>query len=129
MAGPRVVMYGVGAMGSIIARMLQDKGAVLVGGVCRSEEKEGKDLGELAGIGAIGARVTRDAESLLDTTSPDVVVMTIASYMTDVKEPILLCLLLVVVFAIGVLAIDAWGVRTAVVDVVRYDVIDPSQGR
>jgi len=122
-------MYGVGAMGSIIARMLQDKGAVLVGGVCRSEEKEGKDLGELAGIGAIGARVTRDAESLLDTTSPDVVVMTIASYMTDVKEPILLCLLLVVVFAIGVLAIDAWGVRTAVVDVVRYDVIDPSQGR
>ena len=129
MAGPRVVMYGVGAMGSIIARMLQDKGAVLVGGVCRSEEKEGKDLGELAGIGAIGARVTRDAESLLDTTRPDVVVMTIASYMTDVKEPILLCLLLVVVFAIGVLAIDAWGVRTAVVDVVRYDVIDPSQGR
>ncbi|MCZ3387708.1 MAG: hypothetical protein LH645_00980 [Actinomycetia bacterium] len=72
--------------------MLQDKGAVLVGGVCRSEEKDGKDLGELAGIGAIGAHVTRDAASLLDTTNPDVVVMTIASYMTDVKEPILLCL-------------------------------------
>jgi len=46
-----------------------------------------------------------------------------------VRRSLRLALLIVVVFTIGVLAIDAWGVRTTVVDVVRYDVIDPSQGR
>lgn len=45
-----------------------------------------------------------------------------------VRRSLRLALLLVVVFAIGVLAIDAWGVRTTVVDVVKYDVIHPTQG-
>lgn len=46
-----------------------------------------------------------------------------------IRRSLRVALLLVVVFAIGVLSIDAWGVRTTVVDVVRYDVIDPLQGR
>lgn len=92
MSAPRVVMYGVGAMGSRITRMLVEKGAEVVGGICRTESKVGTDLGELAGIAPLGVAVSTDAAAVLDATSPDLVVMTIASYMDDVFEPMKACL-------------------------------------
>ncbi|MGK0720818.1 NAD(P)H-dependent amine dehydrogenase family protein [Leucobacter sp. W1478] len=92
MQGPKVVMYGIGSMGSIITRMIVEKGAIVVGGICRSEDKVGRDVGEIAGIATLGVAASSDAQRVLDATRPDLVVMTIASYMEDVLGPILMCL-------------------------------------
>ena len=47
----------------------------------------------------------------------------------SVRRSLRLALVLVVVFAAAVVALDAWEVRTTVVDLVRHEVIEPSQGR
>ena len=47
----RAIVYGVGAMGSIMARLMLDKGVEIVGAIARSPEKVGLDLGEVAGLG------------------------------------------------------------------------------
>lgn len=49
----RAIVYGVGAMGSILTRLLLDKGVQIVGAVGRSPEKVGRDLGEVAGLGRL----------------------------------------------------------------------------
>lgn len=92
MVQPRVVMFGTGAMGSLIARMLVERDASIVGAIGRSAV--GRTLGEVSGLSGPAASVVveGDAEALLRRTKPDLVVMTIASYMEDVKEAVLTCL-------------------------------------
>ncbi len=92
MKKPTVVMFGVGAMGSIIARMLLERDAEIVGAVARSTV--GKTLGEVSSLEGDAAQVAVEADiaDVLARTKPDLVVMTIASYMDDVKEPVLTCL-------------------------------------
>ena len=46
-----------------------------------------------------------------------------------VRRFLRLVLLLVVLLAVFVVAGDVWGVRTAAVDVVRHDLLDPARGR
>lgn len=43
-SGIRVIVYGVGAMGAIVTRLLVDKGADIVGAIGRSPLKVGRDL-------------------------------------------------------------------------------------
>lgn len=92
MAKTRVVMHGVGAMGSIIARMLTERGAEIVGAVGRSTV--GKRLGEVGDVPSPTAEVQieGDLDAVLARTRPNLVVMTIASYMHDVKPGVLACL-------------------------------------
>lgn len=92
MKKPSVVLYGVGAMGSIIARMLIERDAEIVGAVGRSTV--GKSLEEVADLpaGSSDVIVEPNIESVVSRTKPDLVVMTIASYMEDVKEGVLTCL-------------------------------------
>lgn len=86
-------MYGLGSMGSLVARMLDERGAHLVGAVVRSPDKIGRDIGDVAGLGKrIGVAVSDDIVSVLAAASPDLVVMTIASYMEDMFEPAMACL-------------------------------------
>ncbi len=62
----RAIVYGVGAMGSIMARLMLDKGVEIVGAVGRSPEKVGRDLGEVAGLGrptGVTSRPTHAAPS------------------------------------------------------------------
>ena len=62
----RAVVYGVGAMGSILTRLLLDKGVKIVGAVGRSPEKVGRDLGDVAGLGRkIGVAVDSDPHRAL----------------------------------------------------------------
>ncbi len=92
-AATRVVMYGIGAMGSLIVRMLVEKGAEVVGAVARSEAKIGRDIGQVAGLRhELGVTVDSDIDDVLARTRPDVVVMTIASYMEEMEKPTLRCL-------------------------------------
>lgn len=85
----RVLMYGLGSVGSTMARMLLQRGATIVGAVVASESKNGRDVGELLGLDApLGAVAHTDADAAL-ALQPDLVVMSIASYMDDMREPIL----------------------------------------
>jgi hypothetical protein len=93
MAGPRVVMYGVGAMGSLATRMILEKGGRIVGAVARSPEKLGRDLGDVAGLPErLGVEVSGDGPGVVRATRPDIVVMTIASYMPEMYGPVRACL-------------------------------------
>ena len=88
----RVLMYGIGSVGSTMTRMLLGRGATIVGAVAASPEKNGKDVGELVGLNRpLGARVYTDPDEAL-TLQPDLVVMSIASYMADMYEPITRCI-------------------------------------
>lgn len=89
----RVVHYGLGGVGSSIARLTTaQRGLEVVGGIDRDPEKVGRDLGELIGLGApIGAPIAADATDLLRRTHPDVVIHATASLFHDVYGQILEC--------------------------------------
>jgi 4-hydroxy-tetrahydrodipicolinate reductase len=73
----RVLVWGMGEMGSGIVRALSSrKGVVVVGAVCAREEKAGKDVHELAGIDVpAGAVAMCDGNFATQMAKPDVVVV------------------------------------------------------
>lgn len=80
-------------MGSIVARLLLEKGVDVVGAIARSPEKVGRDLGEVAGLGfTTGLPVADDAPSVLAATSPDIAVVCVASYLSVMRDHFALCL-------------------------------------
>jgi len=88
----RVLMYGIGSVGSTMTRMLVERGATVVGAVAATPEKNGKDVGELIGLDEpLGVQVYTDPDEAL-ALEPDIVVMSIASYMEDMYEPIKRCI-------------------------------------
>jgi hypothetical protein len=86
----RVLVWGLGNMGSGVVRELSSRsGVVVVGGVCSRPEKDGKDVGDLVGLGApIGALATTDGRMALDLTKPDAVVVASGSTVVDVLPAI-----------------------------------------
>lgn len=88
----RAVVYGVGAMGTLTTRMLMDKEVEIVGAIARSDEKVGKDLGEIAGLGRpLGVVVRRDAAALLAEAKPDIALLAVTSYLGEHAEHLELC--------------------------------------
>jgi 2,4-diaminopentanoate dehydrogenase len=71
----RVVQWGLGAMGSGIAKlMLEKEGLEIVGAICTRPELVGKDLGEILGIGkSLGIIATDDPATVLDKEKVDIV--------------------------------------------------------
>ena len=62
----RVVVWATGGIGSIAIRAIQRRPNLdLVGVWVHSEEKVGKDAGELAGIDPVGVHATQDASEIL----------------------------------------------------------------
>lgn len=82
----RVVQYGLGPIGSLMAGMAAKReGLQVVGAVDIDPEKVGRDVGEVAGLGrALGVVVSDDAEAVLRDTRPDVVLHSTGSYLKDV---------------------------------------------
>jgi len=78
----RVVQWGLGAMGSGMARLVLEKeGLELVGGIDMRPDYVGKDLGEVLGGGKrLGVAVTNDPASVLDRASVDLVVIATTSW-------------------------------------------------
>jgi 4-hydroxy-tetrahydrodipicolinate reductase len=75
-----------------MTRMLVERGATVVGAVAATPEKNGKDVGELVGLDEpLGVRVYTDPDEAL-ALKPDIVIMSIASYMEDMYEPITRCI-------------------------------------
>ena len=89
---PRVIVYGVGAMGSIITRLLLDKGAQIVGAVANSPGKIGRDLGDVAGLGqAIGVTVEASPRRALEEGA-DIAVVCVSSYLKAMRDHFAVCL-------------------------------------
>lgn len=65
--GPlRVIQWATGSIGQIAIRhMVENPAFEVVGCYVTSEEKDGRDIGELAGIEPVGVAATRDADGLL----------------------------------------------------------------
>lgn len=88
----RVLMYGLGSVGSTMTRMVMERGATIVGAVVASESKNGKDVGELLGYPeALGVKAYTDPDEAL-ALKPDLVIMSIASYMDDMVGPLERCI-------------------------------------
>ncbi|HEX6290136.1 MAG TPA: Gfo/Idh/MocA family oxidoreductase [Herpetosiphonaceae bacterium] len=90
----RVVMYGLGQIGTGIARLiLQQPHLELVGGIERDPIKVGSDLGELLGASQpLGVRVRSHPAQVLRQARPDVVVIATASFLQEVFPQIRDCL-------------------------------------
>jgi hypothetical protein len=89
----RVVHYGLGAIGSGIARLTaEQRGLQIVGGIDRDPAKVGRDLGEVIELDrSLGAPVSDNADAILDQTRPDVVIHATASRFHEVYPQIVEC--------------------------------------
>jgi len=92
----RVVVYGLGPIGALIARnALSRKGIEVVGGVDIAPDKVGRDLGEVIGLGKqLGVEVVHDNDSLnlLLRSKPHVVLHSTATYLDRIYPQIVKCI-------------------------------------
>jgi hypothetical protein len=86
----RVILYGVGVIGSLVAKfLLEKKGVEIVGAVDVAKDKVGKDLGEVIGVNKrLGIKVSDKLDSVLSRKKPDIAVHTTASFMEKVYPQI-----------------------------------------
>jgi len=82
----RVVLFGVGAMGIGIAKLLlKKKGLRIVGAIDKAPDKVGKDLGEVLGTEKpLGVTISDDATKVLSEAKADVAVHATSSFLKDV---------------------------------------------
>lgn len=89
----RAILFGVGAMGTLLTRLLVDKNVEIVGALAVSPSKVGRDLGEVVGLGhKLGVVVSDDLEALLSGTEADVAVVAAASRMEAMAPAFRTCL-------------------------------------
>jgi len=81
----KVILYGVGSIGSQIARLLlRKKGFRIVGAIDASPEKIGKDLGEVIGAEeTLGVSVSGDSENLLSNVDAEIALHATSSFLKD----------------------------------------------
>lgn len=87
----RVIQYGLGPIGSAVARHIVERPNLeLVGGVDIDPGKVGRDVGDVIGLGrSLGFAVAESLSAALARTEADVVVHTTASYFDLFKPQIL----------------------------------------
>ncbi|OWZ83140.1 2,4-diaminopentanoate dehydrogenase [Natranaerobius trueperi] len=80
----RVIVQGLGAMGSGMAKMLLDKeGFDLVGVVVRRPKMAGKDIGEVLGREQLGVKISNDITTEIKEQKPDLVLQASTSFTKD----------------------------------------------
>jgi hypothetical protein len=86
----RVLVLGLGQMGSGIARLILNKqGLELVGGCGRRTEHAGMDLGRALGLERdLGLRITTDLHATIDHSRPQVAIQATCSRLVDAAEEI-----------------------------------------
>lgn len=88
----RAIVYGVGEMGSIVTRLLVERGVEIVGAIGRSTTKVGRDLGEVAGLGRrLGIPVEADAAAVLGRGA-DIAIVCVGSYLETMFPHFAACL-------------------------------------
>ncbi|NIO37631.1 hypothetical protein GTO27_08000 [Candidatus Bathyarchaeota archaeon] len=86
----KIVLYGIGAVGSLIAKnLLQKEGIEIVGAIDIANNKVGRDLGEVLGLNrGLGRKISPDLDSVLSKTHADIAVHTTASFLRDTYSQI-----------------------------------------
>jgi len=86
----RVLLYGVGAVGSLIAKFLLEKeGLEIVGAIDTAKDKIGKDLGTVLGLDRkLGLLVTDDLDVAVWKKGADVAVHATSSFLKDTHPQI-----------------------------------------
>jgi 4-hydroxy-tetrahydrodipicolinate reductase len=85
MSKVRVVIWGLGAMGGGIGRLLlQKKGVEIVGAIDSHPDKQGKELGEVLGVEAPRILVNKDASAVLTRDAADIVIVATGSFTKEV---------------------------------------------
>jgi 4-hydroxy-tetrahydrodipicolinate reductase len=86
----KIVLYGVGAVGTLIAKFLLEKeGVEIVGAVDTAKDKRGKDLGKVLGLERnLGIEVSANADLLLRQVRPDVAIHATSSFLKDTYSQI-----------------------------------------
>lgn len=94
MESVRVILWGLGAMGSGIAKLLCEKrGVSIVGAIAGRPDKRGRDLGEVIGLGRnLGVTVDCDSRRVLGSVEADIVVLATDSFLKNVYPQIELIL-------------------------------------
>ncbi len=89
----KAVQYGVGKMSVYTMRYMLEKGIEIVGAVDVNPAVIGKDIGEILGKEKLGVVVTsaENAEEMMQTTKPDICIITTRSLFSEVEEPFMLC--------------------------------------
>lgn len=87
----RVVQYGLGPIGRMIARYLIERDNLqIVGAIDSDPSKLGVDVGELAGLNTpTGVQITDNSKALLKDVHADIVVLTTLSNLKDIKSQII----------------------------------------
>ncbi|MCF8008995.1 MAG: NADP-binding protein, partial [Halanaerobiales bacterium] len=85
----KVVLWGMGSMGSGMGKFLADKkGIEIVGAIAHRKSKAGKDVGEIIGLDRkLNVKVTNDPMSVI-TEDVDVVLQATSSFVKDVYPQI-----------------------------------------
>jgi 4-hydroxy-tetrahydrodipicolinate reductase len=81
----RIVLYGVGAVGSLIAKFLLEKEwAEIVGAVDLAKDKIGKDLGTVLGINeTLGISISEKIERAVSTKDADIAIHATSSFLKE----------------------------------------------
>lgn len=82
----KVILWGLGAMGSGMARdlILNKKGIEIVGAIDSSPKKRGRDLGDIIDLGrSVGVKVTDNPEQVLKAEA-DIVLLSTSSFVREV---------------------------------------------
>jgi hypothetical protein len=90
----RAIQYGVGPIGSAIARLMREKHSIeIIGAIDSDPAKAGQDLGSLVGGADApwGVPVTSDAAVMLGE-SPDVVIHSTSTLLPSVMDQLMACL-------------------------------------
>ena len=87
----RIIVYGVGAMGSQMVRLLQTKPHVrVVGAIDWDKNKIGRDLGELTGLGVnLGVEVSYPPQKILGRIKADLVLQATTAFLDEAYDQIL----------------------------------------
>ncbi|WP_062795708.1 NAD(P)H-dependent amine dehydrogenase family protein [Williamsia muralis] len=88
----RVVIYGAGTMGLLATRLLTEKGVQIVGAIARSAAKRGVDLGTLSGLDPLGVKIDTNAERVLTSVRPDVVMLATQSFIPEIYDQMAMCI-------------------------------------
>jgi len=86
----RVIQFGLGAMGSVMVKIvLEKKELELVGAVIRSDEDNGKDIGKLIGLNKkTGIKASNNPEEVFKKAKADIMLHAAVSYVPQVWEQI-----------------------------------------
>lgn len=90
----KIAIYGVGAMGSNVVRLLQSKPQTrIVGAIDHDPAKIGKDAGEVAGLGKpLGVDILFPPEKTFGAVEADLVIHTTTAFLDEAYDQIVQCL-------------------------------------